>query len=186
MGSKALSKDELIARLKAISADKSERIESIGAMCYSPAPPPIKHAQCEMCRNHITYCDWRNERASISKIVKQISELGYDAKVEVCCIECAKQFLEGLQSDNKSLPDDEANYYSLPHYGEINYLFSFKPKDGDKYHLCIANSEEQYKSLYSLLNNMPFYNDNYDAICYIADEKDVLKYMTGIDFDEQD
>ena len=57
---------------------------------------------------------------------------------------------------------------------------------GDKYHVCIANSVGQYKSLYSLLSNRASYSDYYDSIHYVVDEKDVLKYMTGIDFDGQD
>ena len=49
MVKKSLSKEKLIAQLKALS--KSETPESIhmGAMCYSPAPPQAQKVKCESC-----------------------------------------------------------------------------------------------------------------------------------------
>lgn len=53
-----------------------------------------------------------------------------------------------------------------------------------EYHSAIANNEDYYGSLLSLLKNAPMYFDSYDRNYYIANEKDVLHFMTGIDFNE--
>ncbi len=183
MEKKALTKEELIARLKEIAADSIKRDKMfMGAMCYSPAMPPIQYANCEMCGADITYCDWHSEGASIVNTVKDIAALGYDAKVEICCEECALRLTKELNLRDKSILGSDGDYLLYP----INYLFSFKPKDGEQYHLCIANDEDQYNSLYSLLTKKATYKDYRDAEHYIADEKDTLEYMTGINFDEQD
>lgn len=186
MAKKALDKEELVARLKELSATTIRQKEFMGAMCYSPSIPPTEHTKCDWCGEDIAYENWNDKRDTIYKTVRDISNLGYDAKVEICCMKCAEMLAKDLHLDDETQQDDDSNYDSTLHLGEINYLFSFKPKDGDKYHVCIANSEEQYRSLYSLLSNRTYYRDYYDSVHYVADEKDVLKYMTGIDFDGQD
>ncbi len=182
MVKKVLDKEELIARLKELSATTIRQETFMGAMCYSPAMPPIERTKCEMCGADIVYENWHNERNKIYETVRKISNLGYDAKVEICCMKCAETLEKDLLLGDEAQPDDDSNYYATPHLEEINYLFSFKPKDGERYHLCIANSVEQYNSLLSLLRNKASYTDYYDSVHYVADEKDVLKYMTGIDF----
>lgn len=184
---KGLSKDELIARLKEISADNSKRNEiDMGAMCYSPAALPIEHAECEICGADIAYENWHGEHDEIYKTIRKIVALGYDAKVKICCMKCAEQLAEEFYPEYEILSDDNHDYYNSPNLGKINYLFSFKPKDEDKYHSCIANDEVQYKSLLALLENRTTYTDYYDSLRFVADEKDLLEYMTGINFDEQD
>ena len=183
MKKKTLSKEELIARLKEISADNSEE-EFMGAMCYSIAPPDFtfipKHTNCEKCDADIEYNGKYDDRERICEIVKKIVGLGYDAKVEVCCEKCAEKLVEEVHPKDK-IQNDEDKYYYI---SSINYLFSFRLKDDDKYHMCIANDVEKYKLLLALLENKPYYDGSYGSIHYIADEKDLLKYMTGIDFDE--
>ncbi len=183
MEKKALTKEELIARLKEIAADSVDRNEIfMVAMCYDTVAPPIVHAKCEICGADITYRDWYSKEASIVNTVKDIAALGYDAKVEICCEECALRLAKELNLRDKSILGSDGDYLLNP----INYLFSFKPKDGEQYHLCIANDEDQYNSLYSLLTKKATYKDYRNAEHYIADEKDTLEYMTGINFDEQD
>lgn len=187
MAKKVLAKEELMARLKDLSAT-TIRQEIMGAMCYSPTVPPYEHTKCEICGADIAYMNWDDERGTICKMVRNIVRLGYDAKVKMCCMKCTEMLAKDLHLnlDNETQPDDDCSYDATPNLEGINYLFSFKPKDGDKYHVCIANSVDQYKSLYSLLCNKESYRDYYDRVHYVADEKDVLKYMTGIDFDGQD
>ena len=60
MAKKSLSKEELLARLKAIASDDSPRIENFGAMCYSQMSPPEKHFKCDVCRNDTSYSEWNN------------------------------------------------------------------------------------------------------------------------------
>lgn len=186
MAKKALDKEELMARLKDLSATTIRQKAFMGAMCYSPSIPPIEHTKCDWCGDDIAYENWHDKPDAIHKIVRNIASLGYDAKVETCCMKCAEILAKDLHLDDETQRDDDCNYDATLNLGEVNYLFSFKPKDGDKYHVCVANSVEQYKSLYSLLCNKATYSDYFDRVHYVADEKEVLKYMTGIDFDGQD
>ncbi len=58
MEKKVLSKEELIDRLKELSVDESERPEMMNvAMCYSIAPPSVKHTTCDKCGADIEYWD---------------------------------------------------------------------------------------------------------------------------------
>ena len=49
MAKKSLSKEELIAQLKAISESETPESIHMGAMCYSPAPPQALKVKCESC-----------------------------------------------------------------------------------------------------------------------------------------
>ena len=182
MKKKTLSKEELIVRLKEISADKPEVVLMMHAMCYDIDLTNFKpkHTNCEKCDADIEYGDMFDDRERICEIVKKIVGLGYDAKVEVCCEKCAEKLVEEVHPKDK-IQNDEDKYYYI---SSINYLFSFRLKDDDKYHMCIANDVEKYKLLLALLENKSYYDDSNDSIHYIADEKNLLKYMTGINFDE--
>ena len=179
-----LSKEELVARLRAIAADETPREEHFGAMCYSQMAPPRKKATCDLCKKEFTYSGW-DEGKRIKSVVREMKKLGYDVKVETVCRSCA----EALKTE---LHPKEPDYWTAYNEGkkyhvsvrEINFLFSFRTSPDVEYHRAIANNEDYYASLLSLLKNSPMYFDSYDRNYYIADEKDVLQFMTGIDFNE--
>lgn len=181
---KSLSKEELVARLRAIAADETPREEHYGAMCYSQMAPPTKKAKCDLCKQEFTYSGW-NEGERIKSVVREMAKLGYDVKVETVCRSCA----ESLKAE---LHPNEPDYWTAYKEGkkyhvsvcDINFLFSFRTSPDVEYHRAIANNEDYYVSLLSLLKNSPMYFDSYDRNYYIADEKDVLQFMTGIDFNE--
>ena len=93
MAKKTLSKDELIAQLKALSETETPESVHMGAMCYSPAPPPLRKVKCESCGNIIDEFDYMRSLNGIKKQVKEIQALGYDAKVEHICADCAVKFI---------------------------------------------------------------------------------------------
>ncbi len=191
MKKKPLTKEELIARLKAIPADteRVEKKEEIVAMCYSVFPRYIeRHVNCEICGADIEYSvlEWDKDSKAkyIRKVVKQISQLGYEASVQLCCEKCARQFIDTYQANEKPKCVAEFDLLSVTHCNKINFLFSFKTKDSDTYRKCIANDSSQYDLLYRFLCNKAGFDDVLALL--FPDAKDILRYMTGIKFDEQD
>jgi hypothetical protein len=180
-----LSKKELISRLQAIAADETPREEHFGAMCYSQMAPPEKHTKCELCGSTFSFHDW-NRRGQIQSLVKQIKSLGYDVNLQVICRNCANKLKEELYKESPDIADglfDNDGKIAV-WIGDINFLFYFRTSSTEPYHRAIANHIDEYSSLLSLLNNDRMYLDSYDSSHYIADEKHVLKFMTGINFDE--
>lgn len=80
---KPLSKEKLIARLKAIASDETPRELHHGAMCYSPCIPPMEQYVCDICNCDIEYRAGKNE--VILHTVYEMRYYGYDVKVESVC-----------------------------------------------------------------------------------------------------
>ena len=167
MANKSLSKEELLARLKAIASDNSPRIENFGAMCYSQMSPPEKHFKCDVCGTDTSYSDWNN----------------HDVKVETVCESCAEKVKKEVYPDMKSPNDDGFDWDKDIWLSDINHIFYFKTTSDTEYHRAIANYWSPYKALLTLFQNKPMYYDSYDASHYIADEIETLEFMTGIKFD---
>ena len=171
---KPLSREELIARLRAISADGTPREQHMGAMCYSIVMPE-RSALCDICKKEFTYYEW-GVRKRIESDVRKMANLGYDVKVEIVCSSCAEALKAELHPNEPDFPTVSIR--------DINFLLSFRTSPDEEYHRAIANIVDYYSSLLSLLKNSPMYFNRFDRNYYIADEKDVLRFMTGIDFDE--
>lgn len=186
-----LSKEELVARLKALAADGTPKVENFGAMCYSQMSPPQKKESCQMCGKEFTYSDW-HDKDNICELVKKMKEKGYDVKVDIMCHDCAEKMIKQLHPDclfsNPDQEDDDnTDCFTVVNDiwpTDINFLFSFRPSDAEQYHQVIANYPVLYRSLYSLMENKRRYSDDHDASHYIEDETDILQFMTGIIFDE--
>lgn len=182
MAKKKLSKEELLARLKAIASDDSPRVEKFGAMCYSQMSPPEKHLKCDVCGADTSYCDWNNHE-TILELVNDMAKLGYDVKVETVCESCAEKVKKEVYPDMKSPGDDNFDWDKDIWLSDINHIFYFKTTSDIEYHRAIANYKNPYKALLTLFQNKPMYYDSYDASHYIADEIETLEFMTGIKFD---
>lgn len=166
---KHLTKEELVEQLKAIANEETEVTMSMGAMCYSPAPPEPKKAKCESCKKEITEMSWMSPgERTIRNKVQVIKELGYDAKVERLCSECTGKL--GLKDEDGDTLGDYRLYY----------VFYFKTKEQDSYNIAIANCEEDYDAVIAFLKNEKTYTDYYDATHLIKDELPLIKRMTGI------
>lgn len=172
MAKKTLTKEELIEQLKALASQEIDQPMHMGAMCYSPAMPMPKEVECESCGKKLEEFGWRQTSGDkIKKKVNAIKRLGYDAKVEGLCAECAMKL--GLtDEDGEPLSD-----YSL------HYVFYFKTKEQEDYHLAVSNDEDEYNAVIAFLKNEPTYTDFYDATHPIKEELDLIKRMTGISID---
>lgn len=171
MAKKSLSEEELRAQLKVLSESEAPESMHMGAMCYSPAPPQSIKVKCESCGKFVDEFDWMGSRKGIKKSVEEIKKLGYDAKVEHICADCANKL--GLtDEDGDPLID-----------GQLYYVFYFKTKEQEQYHIAESSDEDEYKAVLAFLKNEPTYTDYYDATHLIKDELDVIKKLTGITID---
>lgn len=168
MAKKSLSKEELIEQLKALSEAETPESIHMGAMCYSPAPPPLRKVKCESCGQIIDVYDWMRSLNGIKKSVESIKALGYDAKLDHICANCINKL---------GLKDEDGDPFME---GSLYYVFYFKTKDQAEYHITKCSDEDAYKAVLAFLKNKPTYTDYYDATHLIKDELDVIEKMTGI------
>ena len=167
MEKKPLSKEELIKQLKAISETEVPVIFHEGAMCYSIVFPPRRVMKCESCGKQIELFGYDTENSRITKIVNEISELGYDVKTNRVCSECAEKI--GITKEDRRPLNDRAYH-----------VFYFKAKGQDQYHVSESSYQEDYKAVLAFLKNELSYRDSHDWEYFVKDKLDVIKIMTGI------
>ena len=168
MAKKFLSKEELIAQLKTLSQYETSESFHMGAMCYETVYSPLCEVKCESCGKVVEEHDWMGRLDGIKNKVEEIKKLGYDVKVEYLCGVCATKL--GLKGeDGNSLLD-----------GQIYYVFFFKTKDEEQYHIAESSDEDEYKAVLAFLKNEPTYTNYYDVTHLIKDELDVIEKLTGI------
>lgn len=183
---KTLTKEELIARLKAIASDETPREEIFGAMCYCPSShSEERHIHCDICDRDMLYevGFGGDHHENILYQVKRIVDLGYDAKVETICKSCADKLKKKLYPDMKSYGDEGFDWEKDIVLTDVNHVFYFRLSADEEYHQTIAEDLYKYEALISLLENKPMYYDYFDNNHYIADEIDTFEFMTGIKFD---
>jgi hypothetical protein len=115
---------------------------------------------------------WRKvDRHILNKKIKTIENLGFDAKIEQLCSDCVAKL--GLQDENGDAYWD----------GEMYYVFYFKTKEQENYHIAVANDEDDYDAVIAFLKNEKSYTDFYDNTHLIKEEQDLIERMTGISID---
>ena len=172
MPKKSLSKEELIEQLKALTGMETPKDSiHLGAMCYSPALPRLFLVKCESCGKAVEEYDYVRKLVDINSQVKEIRALGYDVKVEHVCADCANSI---------GLTDKDGEQFME---GQLYYLFHFKTRDQEQYHIAESSDVDEYKAVLAFLKNEPTYTDFYDATHLVKDELDVIKKMTGISID---
>ena len=173
------SKEELTALLKELNAEEeAEQMGGMSAMCYCPAPPHIL-LKCELCGKEIRDekllgWKWEKFRDCIRKTVSEISSLGYDARVQLCCRACAE----------KSVKEQNPAADAKPGINEANFLFSFRANGDGEYYHRIVNDRAMYEKLHALLAKEDFHIEDYRSYGYTPNEKIVFMYMTGLNPDE--
>ena len=166
---KHLTKEELIEQLKVLANDETDIPESMGAMCYSPAPPEPVKVKCDSCGKQIREMSWRKiNRHVLEKKVETMTELGFDVKIEHLCANCAGKL--GLKDEDGDTLFD----------GEMYYVFYFKTKEQEKYHLAISNDEDDYNAVIAFLKNEKSYTDFFDNTHLVREELSLIERMTGI------
>ena len=130
----ALTKDELIARLKDISTRKVPKELDEGAMCYETTICYDQKVKCQICGHYVLkdtfFCD---ERKTITEIVKHINQLGYDAKTEFRCEKCMQKVFN-KQTDS-------------------GIIFYFKAKGDKSYHKTVSDDSYDYMAVSALLED---------------------------------
>jgi len=178
-----LSKEELVARLKAIASDDSPRVMNLGAMCYSQMAPPEMHFKCDVCGVDTSYRDWNNHE-TILELVSEMAKMGYDVRVETVCKSCAEKIKKEVYPNMKSPGHGDFDRHKDIWLLDINHIFYFRAIGDTEYHRAIANFNDSYRALLALLKDKRKYSDSRDKSHYIADEFDLLEFMTGIKFDD--
>ncbi len=157
----ALTKDELIARLKEISTRGVLIAPLEGAMCYSPSFSETKKVKCQICGHYVLkynfFCD---ERKTITKIVKHINQLGYDAKTEFRCEKCMQKVF-----NNKT---------------DSGIIFYFKAKGDKSYHKTVSDDSCDYMAVGALLEDEEIFLGSRDEVLLLKDNVKIIKRMTGI------
>ena len=157
----ALTKDELIARLKEISTREVLIAPFEGAMCYETSLSDIKKVKCQICGHYVLkdnfFCD---ERKTINKIIKHINKLGYDAKAEFRCGKCMQQVF------NKKT--------------DSGIIFYFKANGDRSYHKTVSDDSYDYLAVNALLEDDEIYLGSRDEGLLLKDNIKIIKKMTGI------
>lgn len=172
------TKKDLVDKLKKLSGKAASHMPRKTAMCYSPAPPMPTTVYCEVCKKLIT--DHLSSDEAIkgeciqSRVRLIIYALGYDAKVTVMCAECASKL--GIKDVNGEDITDQNKPY---------YVFYFKPKGQEEYHVSISGSWYDYNAVVAYLKNRetPIENAVYDR--FVKGKEEIISRMTGYDVEKR-
>ena len=190
MEKKPLSKEELIAQLKELSEreipqDFESRVPA--AMCYYPGPlksPALERlrGKCDSCGRRIVESGYfLMDPEEIKDAVEQIKAIGYDAKVEFLCPDCAaKVGIKGIKSEDSNQTLVSSFVKKLTPCDRVLCVFYFKAKGQEEYHIAVSNEISDYKAVLAFLKDEPTYTGNFDRINQIKDNLDIIKRLTGI------
>ena len=172
------TKKELVGKLKERAGKAAKPKARKTAMCYSPAPPKLTTAYCEVCKklitDHMSRDEATNGECIQSRVRLIIYALGYDAKVTVMCAECASKL--GIKDVNGEDITDQNKPY---------YVFYFKPKGQEEYHVSISGSWFDYNAVTLYLKNResPLEDSVYDW--HIKGKEEIISRMTGYDVEKR-
>ena len=166
-----LGRKELIMRLKEMANAEVLPMEErpMGAMCYSISlPEPIYTFVCPKCGRTVENLrrDPHVYLQCISLFVKEINELGYDAKIEQACLACS-----GI--DHSYDPYDWFPY-------DVNILFYFRFKGEETYHKTIANNWRMYEAVLAFLRDKNEYFVDHGDLMYVSENQAIIEKMLGI------
>lgn len=186
MKDKPLSRKELIERLKSIAEEDIPREKIMGAKCYMPVfkPQRLFFYVCDCCRRFADFERSDYEQNVISD-VNSIKALGYDVKIEVFCKDCAEKFAKQNNLTVKwSWEADDFDLKKDVYFEHLNFVFYFKLPEDNDYHCVLNNRYYHYKLLLAFLKNenglfLRRYGEH-----YLADEIDVIEFMTGLKLNE--
>ena len=167
-----MTKEELIEQLKSIANDETEVTLSMGAMCYSPRSSAFEfqRVKCESCGKELLE-DLSRKDTRISGKVQLIEVLGFDAKVERVCSDCASKL--GLKNkDGQPLRDHS-----------LHNVFYFKTKEQENYNISVADSRIDYDAVIAFLKNKKTFTGYHGRTHLVKDHLELIKKMTGISID---
>ena len=143
--------------------------ELMGAMCYETHMASYVTLKCEQCGMEKVYDEFlMTEDDEIIATVENIKALGYDAKVLRTCADCANKL--GFRYKDGTPLLDSVMYC----------IFYFKDKGQKEYHVTRSESPDDYKAVLAYLKNEDRFYDRNEALHWVADNKEEIKRMTGI------
>lgn len=175
MNTEALSKSELKIRLKNIKNDKTEFMKYKGPDCIFPTYEIYNIGRCEWCGKSLTSFFSHHYYQALRNKVKIITDLGYDAKVELACGNCLSEIdlttnlWQKLFSKKKNISEN-AEYI----------IFSIRLKGGDKYYSTLSNDINDYNAVLSFLKNSPTWFGINGESYILRDELGRVKRMLGL------
>ena len=206
------TREELIKLLKDIANDETVCIDNgLSAMCYSTSYSPFDYLNCNTCEKDMLGRMSKDRYSVIQEIANNICEMGYDAKVEMLCIDC---LINKLESDNfiydlnnfeytnhtyskhKTIPKKNLNEDCLKKelrdacifrardktiYTPL-VCFYFRLNQSEKYHLVQANDIDYYKITLSYLKDERII-ETITGDQLLRDNIDIIEKMTGLKID---
>lgn len=169
------SREELIKRLKEI-ANEEIKIENngISAMCYCPAIPPTLTFKCEECNTKMEYSMYEYKYKWMHKTIKEIRNLGYDAKIKVLCSDCLIKEIESGEYICNS--NNFGNWRPL-------FCFYFRTNKNEKYHLAESNDSSDYDIVLKFLKDKRKW-EKFDRTVLLKDRIYTIEQMTGLKLSE--
>ena len=175
MNTEALSKSELKIRLKNIKNDKTEFMKYKGPDCIFPTYEIYNIGRCEWCGKSLTSLFSRHYYQALSNKVKIITDLGYDAKIELVCGNC----LSGVNLSTNLLEKLFAKKKNISENAEY-FIFSIKLKEEDKYYLTTSNDINDYNAVLSFLQNKSIWFGLNGESYVLREELGRVKRMLGL------
>ena len=172
---KSLPKSELKIRLENIKKDKTEYVKYKGPDCKIPTYEIYNIGKCERCGKSLTSLLSHYYYQELKNKVKIMTDLGYDAKIELTCGNCLStinlttNFWQKLFAKKKKFSEN-AEYF----------IFSIKLKEEDKYYLTTSNDINDYNAVLSFLQNKPTWFGLNGESYVLRDELGRVKRMLGL------
>lgn len=169
------NREELIKRLKEI-ANEEIKIENngISAMCYCPAIPPTLTFKCEECNKEMKDTMYESDYKWMYKTIKEIRNLGYDAKIKVLCSDCLIKEIESGEYICNS--NNFGNWRPL-------FCFYFRTNKNEKYHLAESNNSSDYDIVLKFLKDKRKW-EKFDRTVLLKDRIYTIEQMTGLKLSE--
>ena len=170
------SREELIKRLKEI-ANEEIKVEDngISAMCYCRVIPPTLTFKCKECNTKMEYSMYEYKYKWMCETIKEIRNLGYDAKIKVLCEECLiKEIESGEYICNI---DDFKNREPL-------FCFYFRTNKNEKYHLAESDNSSDYDIVLKFLKDVRKWEVFNEKTVLLKDRIYTIKRMTGLKLSE--
>ena len=175
MFNKNISKKELKIRLKNIKNDKTEYIKYKEPDSIFPTYEIYNIGRCEWCGKSLTSIFSHHYYQALRNKVKIITDLGYDAKVELVCGNC----LSGINLSTNLWEKLFAKKKNISENAEY-FIFSIRLKGENKYYSTLSNDINDYNAVLSFLKNSPSWFGINGESYILRDELGRVKRMLGL------
>lgn len=175
MNTETLSKSELKIRLKNIKNDKTEYVKYKEPECKFPTYEIYNIGKCERCGKSLTSLFSHHYYQALRNKVKIITDLGYDAKIELVCGNC----LSGINLSTNLWEKLFAKKKNISENAEY-FILSIRLKGEDKYYKTMSQDINDYNAVLSFLQNKHTWFGINGESYILRDELERVKRMLGL------